>query len=210
MFLVLVLPCHAVPSSPSPFSRETRLRTPTSLTTHLLPNRHATRLVHLALRPRSSLSHLLGILLVHASSPLQQALLDRAARLTVAVGSGGSQRRASARDAAAAVLVLARAAGVGVLLREVRDGVRGGVLAAQAADERVVGFAGFGHGVVARVEVFALLQLVLQQVFFVGQLAVEAEELLFFLREGLLGEAVSGWVGLAWGGDWCDEARMGV
>lgn len=80
-------------------------------------------------------------------------------------------------------------AGVGVLLREVRDGVRGRVLAAEAADEGVVGFAGFGEGVVAGVEVLALLELVLQQIFLVGQFAVEAEELLLLFGEGLLDRA---------------------
>jgi hypothetical protein len=75
--------------------------------------------------------------------------------------------------------------GAGVLLREVWDGVRGGVLATEATNQCVVGLAGFGEGVVARVEVFALLELVLEQVFLVRELAVEAEELLFFLGEGL-------------------------
>jgi hypothetical protein len=78
-------------------------------------------------------------------------------------------------------------AGVGDLLRKVRDGVRGGVGVAEAADQRVVGFAGFGEGVVARVEVFALFQLGLQEVFFGGEFAVEAEEFLLFFGEGLEG-----------------------
>jgi hypothetical protein len=84
------------------------------------------------------------------------------------------------------VLAVGRA-GVGVLLREVRDGVWGGVLTAEAADERIVGLAGFGEGVVARVKVFALLELVLEEVLLVGELAVEAEELLFFFGERLVG-----------------------
>jgi len=55
---------------------------------------------------------------------------------------------------------------------------------AEAADQGVVGFAGFGEGVVAAVEVLALLQLGLQQVFFGRQFAVEAEEFLLFFGEG--------------------------
>lgn len=56
---------------------------------------------------------------------------------------------------------------------------------AEAADQGVVGLAGFGQGVVARVEVFALFQLALHEVFLAGQFAVEAEELLLFFVEGL-------------------------
>lgn len=78
-------------------------------------------------------------------------------------------------------------AGAGVLLREVRDGVWGRMLAAEATNQCVVGLAGFGQSVVAGVEVFALLQLVLEQVLLVRELAVEAEELLFFFGERLSG-----------------------
>ena len=66
-------------------------------------------------------------------------------------------------------------------------------------------FAGFGHGIVARVEVFSLLrrgkelvgvkgggsrgvadfELVLEEVFLVGELAVEAEKLLLLFGQGL-------------------------
>jgi hypothetical protein len=49
----------------------------------LSPNRHATSLVGIALRLRSNLRHFLCILLVHAHSSLQQALLHRAAGLSV-------------------------------------------------------------------------------------------------------------------------------
>jgi len=71
------------------------------------------------------------------------------------------------------------------LLRQVWDRVWGRVLATETADQRVVGLAGFGESVVARVEVFALLELVLKQVLLVWELAVEAEELLFFFGESL-------------------------
>ena len=59
------------------------------------------------------------------------------------------------------------------------------MLTAEASDECIVGLAGFGEGVVARVEVFAFFELVLEEVFLVGKLAVEAEELLLFFGEGL-------------------------
>ena len=56
--------------------------------------------------------------------------------------------------------------------------------ASQPADQQSgIALAGFAHGVVAAVEVLALFELVLQEVFLVGQLAVEAEELLLFFRE---------------------------
>jgi lipid-binding SYLF domain-containing protein len=77
--------------------------------------------------------------------------------------------------------------GAGVLLREVRDGVWRRVLAAETADKGVIRLAGFGEGVIAGVEVFALLELVLKEVFLVGELPVKAEELLFFFSEGLVG-----------------------
>jgi hypothetical protein len=96
------------------------------------------------------------------------------------------------------VLAVGRAR-AGVLLREVGDGVWRRVLAAKTADKRIIGLAGFGEGVVARVEVFALLELVLEEVLLVGELAVEAEELLFFFGEGLVGWDISWsalWVGL--------------
>lgn len=47
------------------------------------------------------------------------------------------------------------------------------------------GFAGFGEGVVARVEVFALFEVFGEVVGFRGELAVEAEETLFVWAEGL-------------------------
>ncbi|KAH9810037.1 hypothetical protein Tdes44962_MAKER01006 [Teratosphaeria destructans] len=65
------------------------------------------------------------------------------------------------------------------------------MFAAQTADEAGVRLASLAHGVVARVEVLALLELVLQEVLFVGQFAVEAEELLLFFGELLGGGGVS-------------------
>ena len=56
---------------------------------------------------------------------------------------------------------------------------------ADARDAGVGGFAGFGEGVVAGVEVFALFELVLEEVFLVGELAVESEEALLVGGEGL-------------------------
>jgi len=62
----------------------------------------------------------------------------------------------------------------------VGDGVWGGVFDADAGDAHVACFAGFAEGVVAAVEVFALLtlELVLEQVLLVGELAVHAEQTL--------------------------------
>jgi len=57
------------------------------------------------------------------------------------------------------------------------------MLAANLGDANVGGFAGFGESVVAGVEVLALLQLVLEQILLVGQLAIEAEEALLVCRE---------------------------
>lgn len=76
-------------------------------------------------------------------------------------------------------------AGAGVLLGEVRNRVRRRVLATETADQGIVGLAGFRERVVAGVEVFALLELVLQQILLVRELAVKAEELLLLLGEGL-------------------------
>lgn len=47
------------------------------------------------------------------------------------------------------------------------------------------GFSGFGKGVVAGVEVFALFEVFGQMIRFGGELAVEAEEALFVWGEGL-------------------------
>lgn len=71
--------------------------------------------------------------------------------------------------------------------RQVRDVLRHGVLAAHAARVDAVGFARLGQRVVARVEVLALLQVLGEVVAAGGQFAVQAEEALFFGREGLFG-----------------------
>ena len=60
------------------------------------------------------------------------------------------------------------------------------MFAAEAA-ETCVRLAGLAQGIVAGVEVFALLQLVLQQVLLVWQLAIEAKQLLFLLGKRLFG-----------------------
>ena len=59
------------------------------------------------------------------------------------------------------------------------------VLATNGACVDRGGFSGFGEGVVARVEVFALLEVFGQVVGLGGELAVEAEEALFVWGEGL-------------------------
>ena len=102
---------------------------------------------------------------------------------------------------AIAIAVLAGGRGRG----DVWDLFGVGVLAADLGDADVTSFAGLGEGVVAAVEVLALLrpwlagmrmqmfrwpsylQLVLEQVFLVGQLAVETEELGLLLRHFLNG-----------------------
>lgn len=64
------------------------------------------------------------------------------------------------------------------------------MFATQASSESAgVRFPGFGKGVVARVEVFALGEFFGQEVLFVGEFAVEAEELLFFFVQALGGRA---------------------
>lgn len=147
----------------------------------LSPDGNATSLILATLHLRNNLRNLLRVLLVHACTSLQQALLHRAASLSMR--HSRCQRRA-AGDATSTMLAVGRA-GVGVLLREVRDGVWGRVLATKATNQCIVGLAGFGESIVAGVEVFALLELVLEQVFLIRELAVEAEELLFFFGEGL-------------------------
>jgi hypothetical protein len=59
------------------------------------------------------------------------------------------------------------------------------MLPPQATGHRSIRFARLAHGIVAGIEVFPLLELVLQEVFLVGEFAVEAEELLFFFGEFL-------------------------
>lgn len=52
--------------------------------------------------------------------------------------------------------------------------------------EACICFSSFGECIVAGIEVFALLQLVLQEIFAVGKFAVESEELLLLFRERLV------------------------
>jgi hypothetical protein len=144
-----LFPVHCISCDPrAPFSLH--LIPSSSPWLNLLPNRHTTRLIPTTLRPRSNPRHLLRILLIHTRSPLQQALLDRTARLPVRNSRGQSSTTGTTSGGNAAPAVLAiGSARVGNLLREVRDGVWGGVGVAEAADQGVVGFAGFGEGVVA-------------------------------------------------------------
>jgi len=57
------------------------------------------------------------------------------------------------------------------------------MLAANGGHAAFGGFAGLGEGVVAGVEVFALFELVLKEIFLIGQLAIEAKQLLLLLTE---------------------------
>ena len=61
------------------------------------------------------------------------------------------------------------------------------MLSTQTSSHGTIGLSGLAHGIVARVKVLALFELVLQQVLLVGEFAVEAEELLFFFVEFLYG-----------------------
>ena len=56
------------------------------------------------------------------------------------------------------------------------------MLSPQSSHQAGIRLAGLAHGIVAAVEVLALLQLVLQQVLLVRKLAVQAEKLLLFFR----------------------------
>lgn len=69
--------------------------------------------------------------------------------------------------------------------RQVGDVLRVGVLGADAARVDAVGLAGLGEGVVAAVEVLALLEVLGQVVASAGDLAVQAEEALLLGGEGL-------------------------
>lgn len=82
------------------------------------------------------------------------------------------------------------------------------MLSTQPAYQTGVGFAGLGHGIVAAVEVLAFLELVLQQVLLVGQLAVESKELLLLFRQ-LLNQATGGVSGVWVGGSMGRRATHG-
>lgn len=83
------------------------------------------------------------------------------------------------------------------------------MLSTQPAYQAGVGFARLGHGIVATVKVLALLELVLQQVLLVGQLAVESEELLLFFRQ-LLDQATGRVSGVGGGSMGSREAHGDV
>lgn len=65
------------------------------------------------------------------------------------------------------------------------DVLRHGMLGAHATGVDAVCLAGFGERVVAAVEILALFQMLGEMVGSRGELAVEAEEALFFRGEGL-------------------------
>lgn len=122
---------------------------------------------------RSTLLVLNGLL--GARLPLQatRALLGGAADREAHAGR--------ARDAAA----LVQAGGAGVVAAVVGDVLGDGVLATDGARVDAVALAGFRHGVVARVEVLALLQVLGEVVGAGRELAIEAEEALLLGGEGL-------------------------
>lgn len=66
-----------------------------------------------------------------------------------------------------------------------RDVLGNGVLGADGTGIDTVALAGLGHGVVARIEVLAVLQVLGEVVGSVGKLAIEAEESLLLRGERL-------------------------
>lgn len=62
------------------------------------------------------------------------------------------------------------------------DVLRSGVFAPESTSQSAgVRFPGFGESIVAGIEIFALRELLREEVLLVGQFAVETEELRFFL-----------------------------
>lgn len=110
--------------------------------------------------------------LLRARLPLQSALFGRATDLDGPAG---------ARDAAALGEAWHGRGGDAV----VADVLRDRVFAADVARVDTVALAGLLHGVVAAVEVFALLEGLAEVVGAVGEFAVEAEEPLLLGGEGL-------------------------
>ena len=69
--------------------------------------------------------------------------------------------------------------------RRMRDGLWVWVLATDLSDADIACFTRFRKSVIARIEILALLQLVLKQVLLVRKFAIQSEKLLFFWRHGL-------------------------
>ncbi len=115
----------------------------------------------------------------------QAALLDGAA----GEADAGADLVAAHTAADAGVVLVARAAieaaGGLARARQVRNVLGHGVLAADAARVQLVALAGLGHGVVAAVEVLALLQVLGEVVGLGRQLAIEAEQSLLIGGERL-------------------------
>lgn len=133
--------------------------------TPLSSNRNALRLL-------GSLGVLGGLLLsvVGACLAVQEAaLLDRAGGLS-AIGTAADAAVVRHGETAVAVGAVGRG--------EVRDVLGYGVLAADGARVDAVALSCLGHGIVAAVEVFTVLQVLGEVVRLAGQLAVEPEEAL--------------------------------
>lgn len=136
------------------------------------------------LRPGSSSSVILVLVLVFrldvggAGLAVEEAgLLDGASGL----GGGGDAGVVMLGDAVGALGPAGAVDGAG----EVRNLLGDGVLGADGAAIDTVTLAGLRHGVVARVEVLAVLQVFGEVVGPGGQFAVETEEALFLWGEGL-------------------------
>lgn len=124
----------------------------------------------------SSLVLLLGI--IGARLTVQKAALLDGGTALVGAGAG------STADAA----VMLGGAVVAVGRGEVGDVLGNRVLGAHGARVDRVALASLGHGIVAAVEVLAVLQVLREVVRLGGQLAVEAEEALLLGRESLVGQ----------------------
>lgn len=134
-----------------------------------------------------------GLNILRARLPLQKAtLLDRAAGLDAGDAAMVRMLRKAAAlrlrsDASARTGARRARRVVGVVDRrgQVRDVLGNRVLRTDGARFHAVALTGLGHGVVARVEVLAVLEVLGEVVGAGGELAVEAEEALLLGGEGL-------------------------
>lgn len=105
----------------------------------------------------------------------------------LAVEEAALLHRAAGLDAGDGAVVLRDASAAGAVDGggQVRDVLGDGVLRAHSAGVDAIALAGLGHGIVARVEVFAVLEVLGEVVGAGRELAVEAEEALLLRGERL-------------------------
>lgn len=108
--------------------------------------------------------------------------VEEAALLDGRAGLAGGARDAGVVVVLGAVAEATAGRGGAVGRRQVGDVLRDGVLRSYGARVDAVTLASLGHGIVAAVEVLALLQVLLEVVLPVGHLAVQAEEPLLLGR----------------------------